>query len=80
MSENTYANEADVWSLVAGCVAAYLKTLKTHHFWGDELATFGGNSESKKCARLARVIWVLGVVLWCLKILLLLVFVITQLQ
>ena len=60
MSENTYANEADAWSLVAGCVAAYLKTLKTHHFWGEELTTFGGNLESEKCARLAWVIWVFG--------------------
>ena len=60
MSENTYANEADAWSLVAGCVAAYLKTLKTHRFWGEELATFGGNSDSEKCSRLARVIWVFG--------------------
>ena len=22
------------------CVAAYLKTLKTHRFWGEELATY----------------------------------------
>ena len=41
-------------------LGAYLKTLKTHRFWGEELATFGGTSESAKCSQLARVIWVFG--------------------
>ena len=60
MSENIYANETEAWSLVAGCVAVYLKMFKMHQFWGEELATFGGDLDSEKCSQLVQVIWVFG--------------------